>query len=374
MWIAGLNGPQQAASSTSTRSSTATFPGPTIDMDFMNLNQSAHGDREFGFICTRLRLQPQGRRRPLAGRRGSGRAGRLDARRRRLARRAGARRSPASATTCARSPSPKATRSRPRSSFGYSVNGYGVGDLVARVRQSHRRRGRPACCAEYDSDATTLAKPLAKGGEQRESLREAARIELGMRAFLEDGGFKAFTTTFEDLHGLKQLPGLAVQRLMADGYGFGAEGDWKTAALVRAMKVMAAGLPGGDQLHGRLHLPPRPGRPEGPRRPHAGGLPLDRRRASRRWRSTRWHRRQGRPVPAGLQRRRPAPAVNASLVDMGNRFRMIVNEVDVVPPPDAAAQAAGRPRVCGPAAQTSRSAPPPGSSPAAPTTPASAWR
>ncbi len=100
---------------------------------------------------------------------------------------------------------------------------------------------------EYD-DSYAVQPDLRPGGSQCASLREAARIELGMRAFLEQGGFKAFTTTFEDLHGLAQLPGLAVQRLMADGYGFGAEGDWKTSALVRAMKVMGAGLAGGTSF------------------------------------------------------------------------------------------------------------------------------
>ena len=101
--------------------------------------------------------------------------------------------------------------------------------------------------AEYD-ERYSVAEPLRPGGERRQALEDAARIELGLRGFLREGGFGAFTDTFEDLHGLKQLPGIAVQRLMEDGYGFGAEGDWKTAALVRTMKVMAAGLPGGTSF------------------------------------------------------------------------------------------------------------------------------
>ena len=130
--------------------------------------------------------------------------------------------------------------------LGYSVNGYGVGDLVkfvSSVSDSEIDR----LVAEYD-DRYTVVESLRLGGSQRQSLREAARIELGLKAFLEDGQFRAFTTTFEDLYGLKQLPGLAVQRLMAEGYGFGAEGDWKTAALVRAMKVMGSGLAGGTSF------------------------------------------------------------------------------------------------------------------------------
>ena len=173
-----------------------------------------------------------------------------------------------------------------------------------------------------------------------------------MRAFLETGGFKGFTTTFEDLHGLGQLPGLAVQRLMADGYGFGAEGDWKTAALVRAMKVMASGLPGGTSFMEdyTYHLDPKGD--EGARRAHAGDLPLDRRRASRRWRSTR-SASAARPTRcAWCSTSPPGPALNASMIDLGNRFRLIVNEVDVVTPDAAAAEAAGGARRLGAAART----------------------
>src|ERR1017187_1421878 len=132
--------------------------------------------------------------------------------------------------------------------FGFSVNGYGVGDLAARVADtavddSAIRR----LCAEYE-ERYTVAKELRKGGARHDSLRYGARLELGLRSFLTEGGFAGFTTTFEDLHGLRQLPGLAVQRLMGEGYGFGAEGDWKTCALLRAMKVMADGLKGGTSF------------------------------------------------------------------------------------------------------------------------------
>src|SRR5690606_26781190 len=123
--------------------------------------------------------------------------------------------------------------------FGYSVNGYGIGDVVTKVKAvSDEAVNR--LVQEYEQ-VYQVAAPLRKGGDQHDSLRTAARIELGLRAFLEEGGFKGFTDTFEDLHGLDQLPGIAVQRLMADGYGFGGEGDWKTSVLVRTLKSMAPG-------------------------------------------------------------------------------------------------------------------------------------
>jgi L-arabinose isomerase len=173
---------------------------------------------------------------------------------------------------------------------------------------------------------------MKKGGGHHSSLRDAARIELGLRAFLEEGGFKGFTTTFEDLHGLKQLPGLAVQRLMADGYGFGAEGDWKTAALLRAVKVMGQGLPGGTSFMEdyTYHLDPKnplvlgshmlevcptiaSGKPKLEIHPLGIGGKED-------------------PVRLVFDAP-PGAAVNVSLVDLGNRFRFLVNEVDVIRPP-----------------------------------------
>jgi L-arabinose isomerase len=212
--------------------------------------------------------------------------------------------------------------------MGYSVNGYGVGDLVAKVNQATDKQ-IDAMVAEY-GQAYKLDKS-AKEGKAREALREAARIEIGMRAFLDEGGFKAFTTTFEDLHGLKQLPGLAVQRLMADGYGFGAEGDWKTAALVRAMKVMAAGLPGGTSFMEdyTYHFDPAGPKVLGAHMLEvcssiADGTP-----------SLEVHPLGigGKADPVRVVFNTPSgPALNASVIDMGNRFRMIVNEVDVVPP------------------------------------------
>jgi L-arabinose isomerase len=212
--------------------------------------------------------------------------------------------------------------------FGYSVNGYGVGDLAQRVDTVTQSQAN-SLVKEYE-DAYTLAPDL-RTGPKRNSLREAAKIEIGLRAFLEEGGFAGFTTTFEDLHGLAQLPGLAVQRLMADGYGFGGEGDWKTCALVRAMKVMATGLTGGVSFMEdyTYHLEPHQtkvlgahmleicpsiaaGRPSLEVHPLAIG---------------------GKADPARLIFDTPhGPGVNAAIMDMGNRFRMLVNEVEVVAP------------------------------------------
>ncbi len=183
---------------------------------------------------------------------------------------------------------------------------------------------------DYD-ERYLVAPALRAGGERRESLREAARIEVGLRAFLAGGGFHAFTDTFEDLGDLAQLPGIAVQRLMADGYGFGAEGDWKTAALLRAAKVMAAGLPGGTSFMEdyTYDFAAAGGRVLGAHmlevcpsiagdRPSCEVHPLSI---------------GGRGDPVRLVfTARPGRAVNAALVDLGDRFRLLVNEVDVLEP------------------------------------------
>ncbi len=214
--------------------------------------------------------------------------------------------------------------------FGYSVNGYGVGDLVEYL-EGVPDRDVTKLLEEYEG-SYEMSDELRSGGEKRSSLEEAARIECAMRAFLEEGGFAGFTTTFENLHGLAQLPGLAVQRLMEDGYGFGAEGDWKTAALVRAMKVMAQGSAGGtsfmedytyhlgDDRHlvlGAHMLEVCPSiasteRPSLEMHPLSIGDKAD---------------------PARLVfDTAPGLALNATIVDMGNRFRMVVNDVEVIEP------------------------------------------
>ena len=212
--------------------------------------------------------------------------------------------------------------------MGYSVNGYGVGDLVRYVSEVSDAQV-DQLIQEYTAQYV-VAPALRPGGAQHQSLREGARIELGIRRFLEDGNFKGFTTTFEDLHGLAQLPGLGPQRLMADGYGFAAEGDWKTAALVRAMKVMSVGLDGGTSFMEdyTYHL-----NQSGQKVLGAHMLEICPTIAA--------HRPSLEVHPLGIGGKadpvrlvfdaQTGPAVNASIVEMGNRLRMIVNLVDVVP-------------------------------------------
>ncbi len=297
-------------------------------MDFMNLNQSAHGDREFGFIGSRMRLERKivvgfwqdddvlsgiatWMRAAVAWHDSQGaRVVRFGDNMREVAVTEG-------------------DKVEAQLRLGYSVNGYGVGDLV-KVVNTVSDNEIDRLVAEYD-DSYAVSKELQPKGSRRQSLREAARIELGMRSFLEKGGFKAFTTTFEDLNGLAQLPGLAVQRLMADGYGFGAEGDWKTAALVRAMKVMGAGLKGGTSFMEdyTYHL-----EKENPKVLGAHMLEVCASIAGSKP-SLEIHPLSigGKDDPVRLVFTvSSGPAVNATLLDMGNRFRMLVNEVDVIQP------------------------------------------
>ena len=327
MWIGGLKTLAKPFVHLHTQSN-RDIPWDTIDMDFMNLNQAAHGDREFGFICTRMGKK----RKVIVGywqdpsvqqqlnvwtRVASAWA---DAQGGKIARFGDNMRDVAVT---------EGDKVEAQLRFGYSVNGYGVGDLVQRIDQVGDADIN-RLIADYQGKYT-VAAAAQKGGERHSNLREAARIELGMRDFLTEGAFKAFTTTFEDLHGLKQLPGLAVQRLMADGYGFGAEGDWKTAGLIRAMKVMASGLKGGTSFMEdyTYHLDPAGMKVLGAHMLEvcesvAAGRP-----------SLEVHQLGigGKEDPPRLVFNVPdGPALNASLIDMGNRFRLIVNEVTVVPP------------------------------------------
>jgi len=214
--------------------------------------------------------------------------------------------------------------------FGFSVSGYGVGDLVAKVN-GVSEQAIDELIGDYEK-RYEVARELRRRGERHESLRYGARLELGLRAFLESGGFKGFTTTFEDLHGLRQLPGLAVQRLMTDGYGFGAEGDWKTAALLRAMKVMGHGLPGGTSFMEdyTYHLSPQGHQVLGSHmlelcpsiaatKPTLEIHPLGI---------------GGKEDPVRLVfNAKTGSAINVSLIDLGNRFRLILNEVEAVAHP-----------------------------------------
>jgi L-arabinose isomerase len=211
--------------------------------------------------------------------------------------------------------------------FGFATNGFGVGELADAV-EAVKDADAKNLAGEYE-ERYDVVPALRRGGDRHESLLYGARLELGLRSFLGGGGFKGFTTTFEDLHGLRQLPGLAPQRLMADGYGFGAEGDWKTAALVRAMKVMGDGLPGGTSFMEdyTYHLEPNGHAVLGAHMLEvcptiAAAKP-----------SLEIHRLTigGKEDPVRLVfDAAPGAALNASLIDLGARFRLIVNEVAAV--------------------------------------------
>jgi len=326
MWIAGLRALQRPLLHLHTQFNEE-LPWATIDMDFMNLNQSAHGDREFGFIGARMHLKRKivvGSWRDPAVHAEIGGWTRAacawqDAQQLKIVRFGDNMRNVAVT---------EGSKTNAEIQLCFSVNGYGVGDLedaIQRVSQTDSEK----LASEYDS-SYAVAEPLRKGGTRRQSVLEAARIELGLRHFLQQTGSRAFTDTFEDLHGIAQLPGIAVQRLMAEGYGFGAEGDWKTAALVRAMKVMSQGLKGGvsfmedytyhlrngGQVLGAHMLEVCPSISED--KPSLEIHPLSI---------------GGKEDPVRLVfTASRGSAVNASVVDMGDRFRLIVNQVELIPP------------------------------------------
>jgi L-arabinose isomerase len=328
MWIAGLQSLRKPLADLHTQFG-RDLPWSTIDMEFMNLHQTAHGGREFGHLGARLRLP----RKVIVGHWqdpvvcGSLAAWMRVARGWHASQQLKIARFGDNMRQVAVTEGDKVSA---QIRFGWAVNGYGVGDLVECVNAATDREV-DALCSEYE-DIYRLAPELEPTGSRYGSLRDAARIELGLRSFLEDGGFHGFTTTFEDLHGLRQLPGLAVQRLMADGFGFGAEGDWKTAALLRVMKVMAAGLPGGTSFMEdyTYHLDPAGRHILGAHMLEvcpsiAAATP-----------SLEIHRLGigGREDPCRLVfDSRAGTAVNATLVDLGNRFRMIVNEVECMATP-----------------------------------------
>jgi L-arabinose isomerase len=330
MWIAGLSLLRKPFLHLHTQFGRE-IPWSTIAMDFMNLNQSAHGDREFGFIGSRMRLN----RKVVVGHWQDEETQKeigiwvraacawADAQGARIARFGDNMRDVAVT---------EGDKVQAQIQFGYDVYGYGVGDLVKRVNEVGD--------AEVDQlvqtylDEYDVVETLRPGGERHPALCDGARIEIGLRNFLSDGNFKAFTDTFEDLHGLLQLPGLAVQRLMRDGYGFGAEGDWKTSALVRAMKVMNVGQEGGvsfmedytyhfsasgDKVLGAHMLEICESiaatRPKLEIHPLSIGGKAD-------------------PVRLVFDSR-TGTGVCASIMDMGQRFRMVANVVDVVPTDEA---------------------------------------
>jgi L-arabinose isomerase len=327
MWIAGLAALRKPLLHLHTQFN-RDLPWAEIDMDFMNLNQAAHGDREFGHIEARLRL----RRKTVVGhwsepsvldRVGTwsrAACGWHEAQTLKVARFGDNMRQVAVT---------EGDKVEAQLRLGISVDGYGVGELVEAVRSAPDSEVE-RLVGEYEQ-SYALAPSLQAGGAARESLREAARIEAGLRSFLEAGRFAAFTDTFEDLGDLPQLPGIAVQRLMADGYGFGAEGDWKTAALVRITKVMSAGLEGGASFMEdyTYHLAP-----EGPKVLGAHMLEVCPSIAAA-TPSCEIHPLSigGKPDPVRLVfTAAPGPAMVVGLLDLGDRFRLITNEVEVVPP------------------------------------------
>jgi len=327
MWISGLSALDKPLLHLHTQANIE-LPWADLDFDFMNLNQAAHGDREFGYMLSRLGV----RRKTVVGHVSDPRvvsavatwtraaAGWAATRDLKLARFGDNMRYVAVT---------EGDKTEAESVFGVQVNTWGVNALAAAVDAAPD--GDIDSLVKTYADRYEVAPELLPGGSRHQALRDGAAIELGLRSFLDAGGFGAFTTTFEDLGGLRQLPGLAVQRLMADGYGFGAEGDWKTAILVRAAKVMGAGLPGGASLMEDYTYDLTPGhelilgahmlevcptlttaRPRLEIHPLAIGNRDD-------------------PVRLVFTAD-PGPGVVAALTDMRERFRLVANQVEVVPP------------------------------------------
>jgi L-arabinose isomerase len=298
------------------------IPWNEIDMDFMNLNQSAHGDREFGFICTRMRLnrkvvvghwtEDEVQRKLGVWARAA--VGWNESKNLKIVRFGDNMRHVAVT---------EGDKVEAQKVFGWQVNYHGVGDLVASMDKVSEK--------EIDDLMEVYAKEYNLQDKKNENVRYQAKIELGLKRFLDKQGAKAFTTNFEDLHGLKQLPGLASQRMMEQGYGFGAEGDWKQSALVRIMKVMGEGMKGGCSFMEdyTYHLDPKqpavlsahmleicPSIAE--KKPTIEVHPLGI---------------GGKDDPARFVFNVPqGKGVNATLVDMGGRMRMIVNPVTCIQP------------------------------------------
>ncbi|WP_445256151.1 L-arabinose isomerase [Nocardioides aurantiacus] len=330
MWIAGLDALAKPLLHLHTQAGVA-LPWSTIDMDFMNLNQAAHGDREFGYMQSRLGVprktvaghveSPTVRHRVECWVRAA--LGRQELRGLRLARFGDNMRDVAVT---------EGDKVEAQHRFGVSVNTYGVTELVE-VVDAIGDDEVDKLVVEY-ADTYRVAPELLAGGDRHESLRYGARVELGLRAFLTDGGFGAFTTNFEDLGGLRQLPGLAVQRLMADGYGFGGEGDWKTSVLLRGAKTMAAGMPGGTSFMEdyTYHLV------EGEQKILGAHMLEVCPSLTADQASLEIHPLSigGREDPVRLRfTADPGPGVVVGISDLGDRFRLTLNEIDVVEPDEA---------------------------------------
>jgi len=327
MWITGLDALKKPFLHLHTQANVS-LPWAEIDMDFMNLNQAAHGDREFGFIQTRLGVA----RTTIAGHASDPTTLSRVADWQRAARGVAAVRSLKLARFGDNMRGVAVTEGdkvEAELRFGVSVNTYGVNDLVERV-DAMSDSDVEGLLEQY-TDSYDIAAELRVGGERHESLRYGARIEAGLRSFLTEGGFGAFTTNFEDLGALRQLPGLAVQRLMADGYGFGGEGDWKTSVMLHTIKAIGAGSPGGTSFMEDYTYHFGPGTPK-----ILGAHMLEVCPTIA----------TGRPRieihPLGIGNREdpvrlvfdaaPGPATILGICDLGDRFRLVLNEVDVVPP------------------------------------------
>ncbi len=329
MWITGLNILSKPYAHLHTQFN-RDIPWKEIDMDFMNLNQSAHGGREFGFINARMGID----RKVIVGHWKDNEVirelevwiraaiGRQELSHLKIARFGDNMRDVAVT---------EGNKVSAEIQFGISVHGFGVGDLAEYVNEVSEK-SIDSLINEY-KDQYLYESSAFSSSDQLKAIKEDARIELGMKTFLDEGNFKAFTTTFEDLHGLMQLPGLAVQRLMQQGYGFGAEGDWKTAALVRSLKAMSEELPGGSSFMEdyTYHLDPANMKVLG-----AHMLEICPSIASEKP-SLEVHPLSigGKDDPARLVfKAPPGEALNVSLMDMGNRFRLLINKVEVVDTPD----------------------------------------
>jgi L-arabinose isomerase len=327
MWIAGLDVLRKPLLHLHTQANVS-LPWSQIDMDFMNLNQAAHGDREFGYLQARMgvtrKIVSGHCTDPLVAERigawARAASGWQEAQSLRLARFGDNMRDVAVT---------EGDKVEAQMRFGVSVNTYGVNDLVTAV-DAATEADVDALVAEYD-ESYKVASELRPGGDRHESLRYGARIELGLRHFLTDGGFGAFTTNFQDLGGLRQLPGLAVQRLMADGYGFGGEGDWKTSALLRILKCMSAGRTGGTSFMEdyTYHL--------GPGEPKILGAHMLEVCPSI---TTETPTLEIHPLGIGDREdpvrlvftAAPGPAFVVGIADLGDRFRLTANEVELVDP------------------------------------------
>ena len=327
MWIAGLNELRKPFLHLHTQFN-AELPWAEINMNYMNTHQSAHGCREFGFIGTRMRKE----RKVVVGHWQNptvvqelddwcrAALGWAESRSLKIARFGDNMRQVAVT---------EGDKVAAQIQFGYEVHAYSLADLVAvvdAVSDSDIISQLDLYRQDYDIAPAVFSDEYAL-----QMLKNEARLELGMRTFLEKGGFKAFTNCFENLAGLTGLPGLATQRLMAQGYGYGAEGDWKTSAMVRIMKVMGQGRAGGcsfmedytynfgsrDQVLGAHMLEVCPSiaaaKPRLEVHRHTIGVKCD--------------------VARLLFSAAPGPAINVSPIDLGNRFRILINEVDTVVPP-----------------------------------------